>query len=71
MVAKDFKLKNHKDLKKYSVLKEHLHQIDSKGWQKGPSPGADRVKLERSSARASRDYQFCLSAFIQFVSPIF
>ena len=28
-------------------------------------------KSERSSARASRDYQFRLSAFIQFVSPIF
>ena len=44
IVAKDFKLKDHWDLKKFTVLKKHLYQIYSRGWQKGPPPSADRVK---------------------------
>ena len=36
IVAKDLKLKNHWDLKKFSVPKKHLHQIDCRGWQTGP-----------------------------------
>ena len=37
-------MKNHRDLKKFSVPEKHLHQIDNRGWQKGPPTGVDSVK---------------------------